>query len=51
MEKVDTENGELVLVAKENGRLILHVGYSEAEFTNKQVDDLIKIIKSVKVYG
>lgn len=49
--KVEAKNGELVLVSKENGRLVLHVGYSEAEFTNKQIDELIKAIKETKVRG
>ena len=49
--KVESENGELVLVKKKNGRVVLHVGYSEAEFTNKQVDELIKAIKEKKVRG
>ena len=43
--------GSLCLWQRKTEDWILHVGYSEAEFTNKQVDDLIKIIKSVKVYG
>lgn len=49
--KVEAENGELVFIFKENGRVVLHVGYSEAEFTNKQVDELIKAIKETKVRG
>lgn len=49
--KIEAENGELVFISKENGKVVLHVGYSEAEFTNKQVDELIKAIKEMKVRG
>lgn len=49
--KLETNNEEYVSVCKRNNLLILHVGYYEAEFTNKQVDNLIKAIKFIKTKG
>lgn len=51
IEIVESSNNEYVSVSKENGLTNVHVGYSEAEFTNKQLDEFIKILKKVKVYG
>lgn len=51
IEKVESFNNEYVSVSKDNGLVNVHVGYSYAEFTNKQLDKFIKILKKVKVYG
>lgn len=49
--QLETDNGEYASVCKRNNLLVLHIGYYEAEFTNKQVDDLIKAIKFIKTKG
>lgn len=49
--QLETDNGEYASVYKRNNLLVLHIGYYEAEFTNRQVDDLIKAIKFIKTKG
>lgn len=51
IEIVESFNNEYVSVSKDNGLVNVHIGYSDAEFTNKQLDEFIKILKKVKVYG
>lgn len=49
--RVETENGEYVSVRKEDGLSVVHVGYYEAKFTNKQLDEFVNVLKKVKVGG
>lgn len=45
---INTENKEYVSVCRnDNGKIILQVGYSEAELNKKQVDSLICALKEV----
>lgn len=46
-----SSNQEYVSLRREGHFVVLHVGYSEAKFSNQQVDELIKAIKETKARG
>lgn len=48
--QVENLNNEYFSVYKENKEIVIHVAFYQARLNNKQVDELIKILKHCKVY-
>ena len=40
-----------VLIKKEDGKVVVTIDSCHASFSNKQLDEFIKELKKVKVYG
>ena len=40
-----------VFVEKEGGKVVVTIGSCHASFSNKQLDEFIKALKEVKLYG
>lgn len=49
--QIESANDEFVMLHKEDGKVAVHIGMYTATFTNKQLDEFIKKLKYLKVYG
>ena len=48
---IENQGGEYFTVHRGEEGVVVHVGYSDATLNNKQVDELIRVLKYVKTHG